>query len=299
MGIKYVGVIRGGTDDIYESSLMEGGELIVFLSEQLADKYKPVDILIDRSGTWHMAGVPVEPASLMRRIDLAWNTANPSFAWMLKDLSIPTVSAPAHLHTLKASREMLLEHMKKLDVHLPRRVVIGAYYEHFDGDLQKFAFRKAKSVHEKFGAPWLVKSFPPDRHKGVRVLKTFEELLDTIYASAAAGVGLEVEELISEKSTEVHVVPGFRGEDLYTLPVQGFSELEKDKILALAKNMYQHFGADSYFNARLLLHPRRGIFLHEVRLLPDLHPSSHLHQAVELIGAKTRDIIDSLLERAR
>ena len=45
---KRIGILRGGTGKYYASSLKKGGEIIFHISENLADKYKVFDILVDK-----------------------------------------------------------------------------------------------------------------------------------------------------------------------------------------------------------------------------------------------------------
>ena len=116
------------------------GEIISFISENLSDKYKPVDILIDQNGVWHVAGIPTEPTELMHRIDVVWNTSHPSFSWTLKDLSIPSVGVSPMFHALRGSREMLREHMQKIGIHLPQHLILSAYQADLDGSVERYAF---------------------------------------------------------------------------------------------------------------------------------------------------------------
>ena len=51
---KRVGILRGGAGKNYLSSLKKGGEIILHISENLSDKYKPVDILVDKDYIWHI-----------------------------------------------------------------------------------------------------------------------------------------------------------------------------------------------------------------------------------------------------
>ena len=84
--------MRGGTDEKYASSLQRGGDVILHVHEHLADKYRPVDILIDRDGVWHMNGLPIIPGDLIHKVDVIWNTAHSQISAVLKSLGIPTPS---------------------------------------------------------------------------------------------------------------------------------------------------------------------------------------------------------------
>ena len=51
--------------------------------------------------------------------------------------------------------------MKSVGVQMPRSMVLPVYQKDFDGPRERYAIKKAKEVHEKFGAPWMVKSLLP------------------------------------------------------------------------------------------------------------------------------------------
>jgi len=64
---RRVGILRGGTGEHYASSLKKGGDIILYISENLSNKYKVVDILIDKDHIWHLGGLPISPSDLAHR----------------------------------------------------------------------------------------------------------------------------------------------------------------------------------------------------------------------------------------
>src|SRR3990167_11287261 len=121
---KRVGILRGGAGEHYHASLRKGGEVISYLSENLGEKYKPLDIFVDKEGVWHLAGWPIQLADLMHRVDIVWNVAHANFSHSLDSLAIPHVSSAPFFSALKESKELLREHMKKVGVALPRSIVL-------------------------------------------------------------------------------------------------------------------------------------------------------------------------------
>ena len=94
MEIKRVGIIRGGTGNHHAISVRKGGDLISHIFENLADKYKVVDIFIDKDGNWHANGLPIIPADLVRKVDVVWNTSKqPSLSIILDNFSIPNIGS--------------------------------------------------------------------------------------------------------------------------------------------------------------------------------------------------------------
>ena len=208
--MKRVGILRGGAGNDYESSLRKGGEIILYIHENLSDKWKAVDILIDKNGIWHINGVPISPADLFHKVDVVWNLSHPSFSNILHSLSISNVSDGTFLGALQNSREMLREHMKQIGVQMPRSIVLPVYQKDFDGLRERYAIKKAKEVHKKFSSPWVVKSFTNDSNMAIHLAKTFPELVDAIEDGVKHEKSILVEEFIAGKVASVHSVPEFR-----------------------------------------------------------------------------------------
>ena len=294
-------------------SLQKGGEIISHIFENLGEKYKTFDILVDKNHIWHFNGIPVIPSDLVSKIDIVWNTSHPSFSNILDSLSIPNISTPSFPATLQNSKELLREHMKKLGVPMPRTIVLSVYQKDFDpryaegsgeasGPRERYAIKKAKEVFEKFSSPWIVKSFTPDSNMAIHLAKTFPELVNAIEDGVQHGESIIVEEFITGKIASLHSVPMFRGEDIYTFPLGNsfgnFSAEEKNNLANLAKNLHQHIGAKHYLKSDFVLTPRGKIYLLQIESTPDLKQDSHFSQACESVGAKTHQVVEHILEQA-
>lgn len=299
---KRIGILRGGEGKHYTSSLQKGGEIISHIFENLSDKYKTSDILIDKENNWHLNGLPINPPDLIHKLDLVWNTAHPSFSVILDNFAIPNIGHGSFPLALENSREMLREHLKKINLPMPRSIILPFYQEDFDGPRERYAIKKAKEVFEKFPAPWIVKSFTPDSNMGIHLAKTFGELAQAIEDGANHGQSILVEEFIAGKVASLHSVPMFRGEDVYTFPLGNtfgnFSVEEKEKLTDLVKSLHQHLGAKHYLKSDFILTPRGKVFLLQIESSPDLKSDSHFSQVCESVGAKTHQIIEHILEQA-
>ncbi len=295
---KRVGIIRGGAGEHYNSSLKRGGDIILHIVENLSHKYKVLDILIDKDHIWHVSGVPVIPSDLQNKIDIAWNTSHPSFSNIIESLSIPHIGSSSFLGS---SKEMLKEHMKSIGVDMPRSVVLPVYQKDFDGSRERYAIKKAKTVFEKFGSPWIVKSFTPDLNMGVHFAQTFPELVAAIEDGVAHGKSILVEEFIAGKVASVHSVPHFRGETTYVFPpVNVFGELasgEKEQLSSLAKTLHHHIGAKHYLKCNFILNKRGKVYLLDFESTPNLKSYSHFSQACDSVGAKMHDVVEHILEQ--
>ena len=296
--MKRIGILRGGVGNEYESSLREGGDIIAYIVENLSERWKPVDIFIDKDGIWHASGVPVLPADLMHKVDVVWNTSHPIFSKILETVLLPVVGVSHFASSLAKSRTTLQEYMKNFDVNMPRHIVLPVYQEDLDGNRDEYIIKKAKEVHEKFGAPWIVKSFVPDSDMALHVAKTFPELVEAIYDGVLHKISILVEELIVGEEVAVHSVAGFRDNDIYIFPPTNLKASNKEKLMALVKDLHTHLGASHYLKSDFVLHPNKGIYLSSVSFSPDLKKNSTFHLACQSVGAKMHHIVEHILEKA-
>ncbi|MFZ2205310.1 MAG: hypothetical protein WAV23_01850 [Minisyncoccia bacterium] len=293
---KIVGVVRGGVEPYYKNSLQEGSNIISSISKNLSNKYKAVDILIDKDGIWHINGIPINPEDITDKVDIIWNTSHPNLSKVFEDLSIPLVGVNSFKFSSAESKNMLEKHMKEIKVKMPRHLVLPLYQEDIDGSKEKYAVRKAKDVFEKFSSPWLVKSLSADISMGVHVANIFPELVNAIEDGIEHGHGIIVEELIIGKLGSVHSLAGFREKNIYSFPPRDFSFEEKEKLLALARDIYKHTGAESYLKIDFILTPNRGIFLKDICYSPGLNEDSSFCQSCESVGAKPHHAVEHILE---
>ena len=296
---KRVGILRGGNSEHYENSLQKGGELILHIRENLADKWKTLDILVDRDGVWHVEGLPIKPAELVNKVDLVWNTSHPNFSVILKSFDIPSIGVDSFPFLLSENRSILQESMKEISVKMPRHFVIPAYQSDFDGQYDKFILKKAKQVHDKFSPPWVIKSLTNDFNVGVHIANTYPELINAIEDIVNHDKSILVEEFITGKEIKIHSVGGFRGQEIYNLPAVGnFSILEKENLDSISREICKHLNISDYLNSSFILHPKRGFFLKNIEFFPDLNKDSHFGNTAIYIGSSTKQIIDHIIEQA-
>ena len=302
-----VGIIRGGVGDGYETSLKEGGYIISCIFENLYPKYKPIDIFIDKEGQWHISGIPVSPADLLHRIDVAWNSSHHSYSNVLNNLSISHISVPVFSYFLN-NKDRLKEHLKEINIKMPRHILIPPYQEDIDGPKDKYIFRKAREVLEKFGGPWIIKSFTDVSDKGIYVAKTFEKLMFAIGELASFDKSILVEELIEGKKAGVHTIRDFRKQDYYSLfPFEhkddnvfstgNFSSTEKEELLNMSKNICKFLNVENYLLTNFVLNKNRGIYLSNIDFSPDFSPDSHFNKSCEEIGINGHNILEHMLKK--
>ena len=312
--------MRGGTGEHYHSSLQKGGDIISHVMEKLSHKYAPVDILIDKDHVWHCSGKPVTPSDLVHKVDVVWNLSHPSFSNILSSLSIPNIGASPFLGTLQTSRDMLKGFVKNIGLDMPRHIVLPVYQKDFDGAREKYAIKKAKQIFEKFGSPWIVKSFMSDSNMGpvrgregsqrpsasngmgIHLAKTFPELVNAIEDGVKHEQSILIEEFIEGKIVSMHSMHKFRNQDIYTFPLGnlfgGFSIGEKEMLTQIAKNLHNHVDAKHYLKSDFILTPRGKVYLLGIESHPNLKNDSHFSEVCESVGVKTEHAIEHILEHA-
>ncbi len=298
--VKRVGILRGGEGENYMSSLEMGADLILYIIENLSDKYKIVDILIDRGGVWHINGIQAKPADLMHRVDVVWNSAHLSSYSILLQLSIPTVGVSPFIYSIGNNRSSLEQYVKNLDIKMPKHIVLPLYQKDFDGvygSKENYASRKAQEVFQKFAGPWIVRTLTRDSNAAVHVAKTLPELAQAIEDILIHNRSILVEELITGKIVPVHSIRGFRGEEIYTLPINNLLSSEKEKIAMLAKKLHKHLGNHTYLKSNFLLTPKGSVYLTGVLFNPNIKKTSHLSQSLESVGAKMHHFVEHMIEK--
>jgi D-alanine-D-alanine ligase-like ATP-grasp enzyme len=271
---KRVGILRGGAGKHYESSLRKGGEIISHILENLSDKYKTIDILIDKEGVWHINGIPIKPADLMHKVDIVWNTSrHPGSTMALNSLAIPNIGDASFLGFSDINNDILRAHIKNIGIRMPKSIISP---------------RNAREVFEKFSSPWIVKI-----NNEIRLAKTFNELAETIKDKN----NVIIEEFILGRVFSVHSLTGFRGEDVYVFPPKDFATNEKEKIITLVKDLHKHLGVKHYLKSDLIFHPKKGFFLTSVDFSPDFRKGSHFEQSCQYVGAEIYHIIEHILEK--
>lgn len=295
---KCIGILRGGEVDNYEESLKNGGDVFRCIHENLSEKWRPIDILIDRSGVWHADGIPIyEKADLIHKVDAIWNATHPSFSSTLETLKIPHFSVDSFAHAMLENRNMLRDHMKFIGVNMPRHIILPAFQSDFDGPREKYSIKKAKEIFERFGAPWIVKSLPENKNMGIHIANTFPELVAAIEDGVNQGKSILVEEFIVGKDIGVHTLAGFRNKEIYNFPIGNIEAEKKQKLEALSEEIFKHMGITHYLKSNFKIHPRGKIYFTGIELTPSFDSESELASTGEAVGAKSKHLIEHILER--
>ena len=229
-----VGVIRGGVSGEYEVSLASGAQVLSHLrSDKMKDKYKAVDIFIDREGVWHINGIPTKLDKVAPKVDVIINALHGDYGedgkvqQELEQFKIPYTGSGPLSSAIGYNKFLSKQEFAKLGINTPRHILFPVYQADFDarptesfgqGPREEYAAKKAKEVWERLPPPWIVKPLTGGSSMGVHVCKTFEELIRAFEIGVNEKVSVLVEEFINGKEATVGVIDDFRGQKVYALP---------------------------------------------------------------------------------
>lgn len=324
-----VGVIRGGPSSEYEVSLNTGGNVLQHLrGEQLGHRYKAHDILIDRQGYWHLNGMPTSLEKVYNSVDVIFNALHGDYGedgklqQLLEQWKIPYTGSGPFASALGYNKALAKERFKTLGIKTPKHMLFPAYLEDLDGERDEYAKRKAREVWNKISPPWIVKPVSGGSSVGIKICKTFPELVLAFNQLVDENVSIIVEEFIQGKEATVGVIDGFRGQRVYTLPpieiripksnpffdydakYSGvskeicpgrFSFAEKEQLRELSALIHTGLNLDHYSRSDFIVNPRMGIYALEVNTLPGLTDQSLVPKALEAVGSSLPEFIHHII----
>ncbi len=170
--------------------------------------------------------------------------------------------------------------------------------------------RHVMTIFKSFPMPAVVKPASAGAGQGVTLVKDFFSIEPALRNAFLYDNTVVVEEYIKGRSASVGVVEGFRGEELYTLPVVeihdngdifvpgNYSAEEKAELARLAQEAHRALGLRHYSHTDFVVSPRRGIYVLEVSSQPDLADAALMPQALSSVGASLPDFLDHLITLA-
>jgi D-alanine-D-alanine ligase len=319
-----VGVLRGGMSDEFEVSIKTGANVLSALPK---DKYKAVDILVTRDGTWHVDGIPRSPAEVGFSIDVAFNGLHGEYgedgkvAHILGSHNIPFTGSLGVPSALAMQKPMAKEVFRRAGIKTPPGMVVEDYRDstivgQIPDKIQELAFKIFKSIPP----PWVLKPANGGSSLNTYVATDFSGLIDGLARLFPLGLNLVVEQYMIGKEVSAGVVENFRREKKYpVMPVEvvrkgGFfdyaskqnaelicpstlTKKEKADVEALAVRAHNALGLRHYSVSDFIV-TSRGIYLLETNSNPGLSPSSILSKGLESSGSSLGELVEHLLALA-
>jgi len=327
-----VGVIRGGISSEYEVSLKTGGNVLSHLrNDKLNKRYKPIDILIDKNGTWHINGRPTTIYDIARSVDVVFNALHGDFGedgqiqQILDENGILYTGSNAFSSIVGYNKILSKEKFLSLGIKTPNHLVVPMYKNEVDLPIESYSKKIAKEIHNKISPPWIIKPISGGSSVGMQVCRTYPELIKSFIKGINIDTNVLVEELIEGKEATVGVISNFRNKKVYVLPSieiripknknffdyeakytgiskeicpGNFSIKEKNELERLAETIHTGLNLEHYSRSDFMIHPKKGIYTLEVNTLPGLTSESLIPKMLEAIGSDVSELIDHILKLA-
>ncbi len=313
-----VGVLRGGPSNEYEVSLKTGATI---LNNLPAEKYAPKEIFIDKNGTWHVEGRPVQPSDALTHVDVVVNALHGYYGedgkvqHILESHGTPFTGSGSFASAVGMNKQMSKDVYKKHNLKTPqsRTIILGENVSD-----------KIREVFNSFPPPLVIKPVSSGSSVGVSIIKTVKELEPALELAFKYSDTVLIEEFIQGKEATCGVIEDFREQAYYALPaieihplkgkffdyqakyegeseeiVPGnFTEVEKKELERLAIEAHRALGLRHYSRSDFIIHPHRGIFILETNTLPGLTEESLIPKALNAVGAKLSHFLDHIVQLA-
>lgn len=310
-----VGVLRGGPSSEYEVSLKTGASVLQHLPE---DKYVPVDIFLDRDGTWHHRGRPIVPTDLSDHVDVVWNALHGHYGEdgkvqkVLEDIGIPYTGSGVLPSAIGMHKAIAKEHLSRAGIRTPEGWLVAE-----DDDIQEALY----DIFRNSKFPLVVKPVTGGSSVATHIVRSYAKLLAAVADAMTYGDVL-IEEFVAGREATVGVIDANDDGEVFALPPVeivpppdaaffdyeakyggGTSELcpgrftpeENAELRRLAALAHKALGLRHYSRADFIVSRFRGIYMLEVNTLPGLTSESLLPKALRASGVLLPEFLDHVI----
>ncbi len=315
-----VAVLRGGPSSEYEVSLKTGAGVL----QNLPEHYQGIDVLIDKKGVWHIAGLPFDPINLHKKADVAFIAMHGEYGEdgtvqkLLENLGVPFTGSGSLASAIGMNKVLSRHVFKQHGIKMPVHRVIGR---------DDYNMNTAHELFTTFIQPSVVKPYNRGSSVGVSIVRSLPEMKLALEKAFMLSDKVVVEEFIKGREATCGVLENFRGQDHYPLFVieivpqkhqdffdyeskysgesgadeicpGNFSKEESEKMQNIAVLAHKAINAKHYSRTDFIVHPKRGIYTLEINTLPGLTPASLLPKAIEAIGSSYSELLDHVIKLA-
>lgn len=313
-----VGVLRGGVGYEYDVSLRTGASILKILREDKDEKYDPIDILIDKSGVWHMNGLPRRPEEIITNVDLVINALHGPFgeggyvSKILDSFKIPHTGPSAFAGGLSQNKHLTKDFLKNLvrtpeEIHLGGEGIKMPYHELIRKD--KFCVETISEIFRSVPMPAVVKPVDSSLSLGISIAQTPLDLERSIHRAFNFSPNVMVEEHIPGVEITCGVIRDFRGDKLYALmPTEvmrgdmmqfrtpaRIGQKIKETIVGVAKKVHDKLNLGPYSRSDFIIHPKRGVMFLEVNSLPPIHEKSLFNEGLHSAGITPEQFLEHII----
>ena len=234
----HVTILRGGPSNDYERSLRTGA----LVARTLRDAHNVTDIFIDPEGQWHRDGLPVNERQVLTHTDLVWNALHGQYGedgkvqQLLEQFGVPYTGSGALASASSWRKDLAQQMLVDAGMSVPQTILMDS--SHNPSEVARRAFRQ-------IGGQYVVKPARGAFSRGVRAVRSHQELEGVLTAMIDWHEHLLLQEAVHGVEVKCLVVEGFRNQERYvSLPVEIVKgsrfaihnpELEDNEYLAPAR----------------------------------------------------------------
>jgi D-alanine-D-alanine ligase len=312
-----VGVVRGGPSTEFEVSLKTGQSI---LSNLPPERYDIRDILIDKSGVWHVRGMPTTPERVFAHTDVIVNALHGAYG------EDGTIQHLFDTHAVKYTGSGRLASALGMRKHLAKDYIRRTHIRTAPHRLitkDDYAEHVVREVFQSFPMPVFVKPASGGSSVATVFAQSFDNLQYGILKALEVDDAALVENFIRGREATVAVVEGFRGEELYVLPPieivptkntffdydekyagharevcpAQFPRETTEALMHAARTVHHTLGLRDYSRSDFIV-AKDGIYFLEANTLPGLTQASLVPKALEAVGSTLPEFLDHIVGRA-
>lgn len=313
-----VAVLRGGVGDEHDVSLRTGMNVLRLLER---GPWKPIDVYIDRSGVWHVRGVPMVPSRALSGVDVVFNALHGLYGEdgtvqrELERLSIPFTGSTSFPSSVAMNKVLTKEMLKPLGIKTPYYTVLSVTPE-LESDIVR--------VFRSFPQPSVVKPLNSGSSVGVTLAQSFNEFEEAVKKAFQYAKEVIVEEYIKGRDATVGVIDDMRGKKTYQLPPVeiilpptsrifdfdakyggaseercpgGFSRSQIEELEDTAARVHEALGLRHYSRSDFVVTPK-GVYFLEANTLPGLTEKSLIPKSLDAVGIPMDEFLNHVLMMA-
>lgn len=311
--------MRGGVGSEYDVSLKTGGDVLKHLPRE---KYDVYDLLITKSGQWHLNGFPTTIAKIALHTDVVFNALHGEYGEdgkvqrMLEQFGILYTGSTVFASAVAMNKALAKYYFKQAGIKTPECAVVRG------GD---DIVLSARRVFRKFPGPYIVKPHAAGSSLGISVARDFESLIGAIKNALHYDYKMVlVEEYIKGREITCGVVDGARADELHALfPVEIVSPdgaeffdydmkcdgvalgkcpanllpATTERVQGLAVAAHRALGLRHYSRSDFIL-SQRGLYILETNSLPGLAEVSPFAKSLHSAGLPFPEFLDYILTLA-
>ena len=315
-----VGVLRGGQSTEYDVSLLTGQTVLEALAESHFDVR---DVLIDKSGTWHLHGRPMDPIRILDQVDVFFIALHGSYG------ENGELQKYLDTHGVAYTGTGALGSALSMHKASAKRALEGAPYKFAEHRIMVSDDYNDEAVHELFTTfmmPSVVKPVDGGSSVATALVRTRRELDNALRKVFMVSNTALIENYVRGREVTVTVSDSFRGEDLYAFPPVEIMYSNSDffdydekystesgarelcpapverhitqELMDNARHVHRQLGLRDYSRSDFMLTKTGEIFFLEVNTLPGLTATSLVPRSIDAVGAKLPHFLEHLIDRA-